>query len=110
MPPNVQSVEHSLELNIFRAEGLPKMDTCIFHIPLPNLIFFPVGKCDGYVAASFGGSQGTKKQILSSNFPEIKTEIIQKEYNPVWLECLTIPTVMPTMVTHISYFSLIFSV
>jgi hypothetical protein len=40
MPPNIQSVENSLELNIIRAEGLPKMDTCMIIIQ-SNLIFFP---------------------------------------------------------------------
>eukprot|EP00027_Filamoeba_sp_ATCC50430_P012373 CAMPEP_0168566368 /NCGR_PEP_ID=MMETSP0413-20121227/14383_1 /TAXON_ID=136452 /ORGANISM="Filamoeba nolandi, Strain NC-AS-23-1" /LENGTH=1321 /DNA_ID=CAMNT_0008598385 /DNA_START=51 /DNA_END=4013 /DNA_ORIENTATION=- len=77
MPPTIATEQYSLDVSVYRAEGLPKMDN--------------FGKIDGYVAVKFASN------------PEIKTEVIKKEYNPTWNETLSLPVTVPTMADIIKF-------
>eukprot|EP01114_Cavostelium_apophysatum_P012665 TRINITY_DN2890_c0_g1_i2.p1 TRINITY_DN2890_c0_g1~~TRINITY_DN2890_c0_g1_i2.p1 ORF type:complete len:2032 (+),score=608.70 TRINITY_DN2890_c0_g1_i2:72-6098(+) len=71
LPPSLTTVIHNLEINVYRAEGLPKMDT--------------FGKCDGFLSVQFAAN------------PPIKTKVKKNTYDPTWNETLNLPVSVPTM-------------
>jgi len=77
LPPSIKTEMQSLDVSVYRAENLPKMDA--------------FGKCDGYAGVTFGGNK------------ELVTEIIKKSYEPAWMETLSIPVQTPTMADLIKF-------
>jgi len=71
MPPDVKTQDFSLEVSLFKAEGLPKMDA--------------FGTADGYVGVKYGGTK------------EMVTEVVKNTFTPQWLEKISLPFQMPSM-------------
>lgn len=75
LPPEVERIGYELLVRAYRAENLPKLDT--------------FGKVDGYIKASFTGS-------------EQETSVIKSDLNPVWNTELRLPVYVPTMSDRIA--------